>query len=264
MKTRTIKINGLLFGAPSTVLIAGPCAVESESQIMAAARAVARAGALVLRGGAFKPRTNPRSFQGLGNEGLKLLGRAKAETGLALLTEITSPQQLDLFAAAGVDILQVGSRNMHNYELLKALGSCELPVFLKRGYMATADEFVQAAEYVAAGGNERIILCERGIRTFETRTRFTLDIGAVPTLKALAPWPVAVDPSHAAGRAEFVAPLAKAGLAAGADAIMVEVHPEPQHALSDGRQSLDFAAFETFVSEIAELAAALGRPLAHL
>ncbi len=263
METREVRVGGVTFGANApVVLCAGPCAVEGEEQLLGTARAVAAGGGRVLRGGAYKPRTNPRAFQGLGKEGLKILSRAKAETGLLLLTEITSAKQLDDFLDAGVDLFQVGSRNMHNYELLKELGEADVPVFLKRGYMATADEFAMAAAYVAEAGNERIILCERGIRTFETRTRYTLDVGAVPTLKSLAPWPVAVDPSHAAGRADYVLPLAKAGLAAGADALLVEVHPNPVHALSDGRQSLDFAAFAAFVTEIKKLAHALGRPLA--
>jgi len=262
VETREVRVGDVVFGGAAIVLAAGPCAVESEGQLMAAARAVAGAGARVLRGGAFKPRTDPASFQGLGEAALSLLAAAKAETGLLVQTEITAVSQLDSFLRVGVDIVQVGSRNMHNYELLKALGGVDVPVFLKRGYMATVDEFVMAAEYIADGGNERVILCERGIRTFESRTRFTLDVGAVPTLKSIAPWPVAVDPSHAAGRADFVTPLAKAGLAAGADALLLEVHPQPRQALSDGRQSLDFAAFEQFVSEIRALAAALGRSLA--
>jgi len=261
VKTRTVQVGDVVFGGAAVVLIAGPCAVETEDQLAATARAVASQGARVLRGGAYKPRTNPRSFQGLGPDGLRLLAQVKRETGLLLQTEITAPTQLDDFAAAGVDILQIGSRNMHNYELLKTVGRSDFAVFLKRGYMATVDEFIQAAEYVADGGNDRLILCERGIRTFESRTRFTFDVGAVPALKTLAPWPVAVDPSHAAGRAEYVGPLAKAGVAAGADAVMVEVHPTPPQALSDGLQSLDFAQFAALVAELKPLAAALGRTL---
>jgi len=263
METREVQVGGVRFGAAAgVVLCAGPCAVESAEQLLATARAVKQAGARVLRGGAFKPRTNPRAFQGLGAAGLEILAAAKAETGLLLLTEITSVSQIDAFQRMGVDIFQVGSRNMHNYELLKELGAADVPVLLKRGYMATVDEFAMAADYLAQAGNERVVLCERGIRTFETRTRFTLDVAAVPTLKSIAPWPVAVDPSHAAGRAEYVLPLARAGLAAGADALVVEVHPNPQHALSDGRQSLDFPAFDALAAEIKKLATALGRPVA--
>ncbi len=261
VKTKCVRVGDVVFGADAIILVAGPCAVESADQLTATARAVAAAGGRVLRGGAFKPRTSPHSFQGLREEGLRILAAAKAETGLLLQTEITSTHQLDAFLTAGIDILQVGSRNMHNYELLKELAGVDMPVFLKRGFMATADELVQAAAYLADGGNERVVLCERGIRTFETRTRFTLDVGAVPALKTLAPWPVAVDPSHAAGRAEFVPPLAKAAVAAGADALLVEVHPDPPHALSDGRQSLDFAGFARCVEEVAALARAVGRTL---
>lgn len=262
METKEVRVGDVVFGGAAVILCAGPCTVESADQLTATAQAVAAGGARVLRGGAYKIRTNPSTFQGLGGVGLALLAEAKSRFGLPLIVEITSPAHLDEYLAAGVDIFQVGARNMHNVELLTALGTAGVPVFIKRGYMATLEELVYAAEYVAQQGNENIILCERGIRTFETRTRFTLDVGAVAALKSMVPWPVAVDPSHAAGRAEFVLPLAQAAVAAGADALLVEVHPEPARALCDGRQSLPLTDFPAFVRGVAAVAAAIGRRIA--
>lgn len=222
-------------------LIAGPCSVESMVQINTIAQGVAKCGAQVLRGGAFKPRTSPYSFTGLGEDGLKLLRQAKEMIGLPIVSEIMDAAQLSLFT--DVDILQVGARNMQNYELLKALGRCGKPVILKRGLSATLEELLHSAEYLLAGGNEQVILCERGIRTFSRQMRATLDVSAIPVLKKATHLPVIVDPSHAAGLREYVEPLALAALAAGADGLMVEVHDEPETALSDGAQALTLDAF---------------------
>ena len=230
-----ISVGNAAFGR-DFVLIAGPCAVESEEQIRAAARAVKQAGGQVLRGGAFKPRTSPYVFQGLGAEGIRLLVRAGHEAGLPVVTEITDPSQLPLFD--GVDILQVGARNMQNYELLRCLGKTDRPILLKRGLSATLTEFLLSAEYLLKEGNSRVILCERGIRTFETETRATLDVAAIPLLKKATHLPVIVDPSHAAGQAFLVPPLALAAAAAGAGGLMVEMHPQPRSARSDARQAL--------------------------
>jgi len=256
-----IRVNGTIIGGPELVVAAGPCAVEDEAQILAAARAVAAAGARLLRGGAFKPRSSPYSFQGLGEEGLRLLAAARAETGLAVVTEVLAPEDVELVARYA-DLLQVGARNMQNFRLLSAVGSQPRPVLLKRGMMATVEELLLAAEYVVAAGNPRVILCERGIRTFETATRGTLDVSAVPVLRELTHLPVIVDPSHAAGRRELVPALSRAAVAAGADGLIVEVHPDPERAVSDGRQSLTPAAFSTMMEELRRLAPALGRTLA--
>lgn len=231
------------------VVIAGPCAIESEAQMMAVAELLHRLGVPFLRGGAFKPRTSPYAFQGMGREGLELLERAARQHGLASVTEVTDPRAVDL-VARHADVLQVGARNMYNYELLRELGRCGKPVLLKRGLSATLEEFLLAAEYVALGGNENIILCERGVRTFERETRFTLDISAVPLLRQASVLPVVVDVSHAAGRRDILAPLSKAALAAGAQGVMVEVHPDPATARSDGHQQLDPAAFERYLAEL--------------
>ena len=230
-----------VIGGGALGIIAGPCAVENEEQIIAIAKAVKAAGASFLRGGAFKLRTNPYSFQGMGGEGLKLLATAKKETGLPLVSELTEIDQIEYFN--DIDIIQVGARNMQNFSLLKELGKCGKPVLLKRGLASTAMEFLLAAEYIMDAGNENIILCERGIRTFETFSRSTLDIAAVPWLKQKTHLPVIVDPSHAAGNASLVPAIAKAAVAAGADGLMIEVHNEPEHALSDGGQSLTPADF---------------------
>ena len=236
-------------------LIAGPCAVESSEQVTSIARQVSAAGAQLLRGGAFKPRTSPYTFGGLGAEGLELLCRAGRETGLPVVSEITDPRHLPLFRE--VDVLQVGARNMQNFELLRELGRQEKPVLLKRSFGATVTELLQAAEYILAGGNERVILCERGIRTFETDSRATLDVAGIAALKEQSHLPVLADPSHAAGRRELVAPLALAAAAAGADGLMIEVHDRPEEALSDGRQALTCGEFARLARRVQALTALL-------
>ena len=236
-------------------LIAGPCAVESSEQVTSIARQVSAAGAQLLRGGAFKPRTSPYTFGGLGAEGLELLCRAGREAGLPVVSEITDPRQLPLFRE--VDVLQVGARNMQNFELLRELGRQEKPVLLKRSFGATVTELLQAAEYILAGGNERVILCERGIRTFETDSRATLDVAGIAALKEQSHLPVLADPSHAAGRRELVAPLALAAAAAGADGLMIEVHDRPEEALSDGRQALTCGEFARLARRVQALTALL-------
>lgn len=236
-------------------LIAGPCAVESPEQVTSIARQVSAAGAQLLRGGAFKPRTSPYTFGGLGAEGLELLCRAGRETGLPVVSEITDPRQLSLFRE--VDVLQVGARNMQNFELLRELGRQEKPVLLKRSFGATVTELLQAAEYILAGGNERVILCERGIRTFETDSRATLDVAGIAALKEQSHLPVLADPSHAAGRRGLVAPLALAAAAAGADGLMIEVHDRPAEALSDGRQALTCGEFARLTRRVQALTALL-------
>lgn len=236
-------------------LIAGPCAVESSEQVTSIARQVSAAGAQLLRGGAFKPRTSPYTFGGLGAEGLELLCRAGRETGLPVVSEITDPRQLPLFRE--VDVLQVGARNMQNFELLRELGRQEKPVLLKRSFGATVTELLQAAEYILAGGNERVILCERGIRTFETDSRATLDVAGIAALKEQSHLPVLADPSHAAGRRELVTPLALAAAAAGADGLMIEVHDRPAEALSDGRQALTCGEFVRLARRVQALTALL-------
>ena len=236
-------------------LIAGPCAVESSEQVTSIARQMSAAGAQLLRGGAFKPRTSPYTFGGLGAEGLELLCRAGRETGLPVVSEITDPRQLPLFRE--VDVLQVGARNMQNFELLRELGRQEKPVLLKRSFGATVTELLQAAEYILAGGNERVILCERGIRTFETDSRATLDVAGIAVLKEQSHLPVLADPSHAAGRRELVAPLALAAAAAGADGLMIEVHDRPEEALSDGRQALTCGEFARLARRVQALTALL-------
>ena len=244
-----IRLNGLEIGGDGFVVMAGPCSVESEKQIMATAEAVAAAGARVLRGGAFKPRTSPYDFQGLEAEGLKLLRKAKEATGLAIVTEIMSDRDVDLVAEYA-DCMQVGARNMQNFSLLKMLGSCRRPVLLKRGMSSTIKELLMSAEYIVAHGNPNVILCERGIRTFETATRNTCDISAVPVLNELTHLPVILDPSHAAGKRSLIPPLARAGVAIGADGLIVEVHPWPEKAVSDGAQSLTLAGFQTMMRQL--------------
>jgi len=239
------------------VVAAGPCAVESEEQILITARAVKKAGADLLRGGAFKPRTGPHTFQGLREDGLKLLAMAGKETGLPIVTEVMSPDNVGL-VAEHADLLQVGARNMQNFDLLRELGRVRKPVLLKRGMSATIEEFLAAAEYILAEGNHQVILCERGIRTFETATRNTLDLSVVPLIKELSHLPIMVDPSHATGRRSLVPPMAKAALVAGAHGILIEVHPEPEKALSDGPQSLTFQGLEKMMEEIVRLNAFLG------
>ena len=242
--------NGEIGGASLTV-IAGPCSVESEEQIITVARSVKASGAKLLRGGAFKPRTSPYAFQGLREEGIKLLLEAKKDTGLPIVTEIMDLSQLDLFEE--VDVIQVGARNMQNFELLKQLGHTRKPILLKRGLANTYQELLMSAEYIMAFGNESVILCERGIRTFENYTRNTLDISAIPVLKKLSHLPVIVDPSHAAGAAEFVPPLSMAAVAAGADGLIIEVHNNPPCALCDGMQSLTMPEFDTLMKQLSLL-----------
>jgi len=245
-------------GGTEVVVMAGPCAVEGEEQVFATARAVAAAGARVLRGGAFKPRTSPYSFQGLGAEGLELLAAAGRAHGLPIVTEVVAPEDVPL-VARHADVLQIGARNMQNFRLLQAVGECERPVLLKRGLVATLEELLLAAEYVMSAGNPDVILCERGIRTFARETRNTLDLAAIPLLKERSHLPVVADPSHGTGLRALVPPLARAALAAGADGLMVEVHPDPAQALSDGPQSLTFGDFEALMASLAPLATALGR-----
>lgn len=249
-----IDVNGVKIGSGFT-FIAGPCSIESEEQIIEVAEAVKKAGANILRGGAFKPRTSPYSFQGLRSDGLKLLVEAKKVTGLPIVTEIMDERHLDLFT--DVDIIQVGARNMQNFELLKELGHCDKPVLLKRGLANTIQELLMSAEYIMAGGNERVILCERGIRTFETATRNTLDISAVPVLHELSHLPVIVDPSHACGIARLVEPMALAAAACGADGVMIEVHNNPAKALCDGPQSLTPEQFDSTVKKVKKVLTAV-------
>ena len=249
-----IRVGGAQIGGGGVTVIAGPCSVESEEQIITVAQDVRRAGAQLLRGGAFKPRTSPYAFQGLREEGIRLLLEAKKETGLPIVTEIMDLSQLDLFAE--VDVIQVGARNMQNFELLKQLGHLDKPVLLKRGLANTYQELLMSAEYIMASGNERVILCERGIRTFENYTRNTLDVSAVPVLKKLSHLPVIIDPSHAVGIAEFVPPLALAAVAAGADGLLIEVHNDPPHARCDGMQSLTPGQFDKLMRKMDILVAA--------
>ncbi len=257
-----VRVGRAEFGSGAVNVIAGPCAVESREQMTAAARAAAGSGAKVLRGGAYKPRTSPYSFQGLEREGLELLAEAAAAAGLASVTEVIDEESLAA-AVEYVDMLQVGSRNMQNFHLLRAVGRANKPVLLKRGFSATIEEWLMAAEYILAGGNTQVVLCERGIRTFETYTRNTLDLSAVSLVKKLSHLPVIVDPSHATGRAELVAPMSLAAVAAGADGIIVEMHPEPEKALCDGKQSLDPAAFDRLMREVDIIARALNRGVVY-
>jgi len=242
------------------VIMAGPCSVESREQLLAAADGVKRSGAHILRGGAFKPRTSPYTFQGLEEEGLKLLAEAKRATGLPIVTEVLDTDQVPLVAEYA-DILQIGARNIQNFALLKEVGKIRKPVLLKRGMSTTIKEWLMAAEYILVGGNLDVMLCERGIRTFETETRFTLDLNAVPVLKKLSHLPVIVDPSHGTGHWEYVPAMAKAAVASGADGLIIEVHPNPEEALSDGPQSLKPEKFGWLMSELSVLAQALGRSL---
>jgi 3-deoxy-7-phosphoheptulonate synthase len=255
-----VPINGLSVGGKKLIVMAGPCAVEGREQLLEAAQAVKSAGGHMLRGGAFKPRTSPYSFQGLGEEGLQYLAAAREETGLPVVTEVMAPEQVPLVMSYA-DILQVGARNMQNYALLHAVGEAQRPVLLKRGMMSTIEELLMSAEYILSHGNERIMLCERGIRTFETYTRNTLDINAVPLLKQLSHLPVLVDPSHGTGKWELVAAVSRAAVAAGADGLLIEVHPHPSQALSDGAQSLKPEPFAQLLVELRAVAQAVGREL---
>jgi len=255
-----ISVGRCAIGSPQLAIMAGPCSVEGEQQAFAIAAAVARAGATIMRGGAYKPRTSPYSFQGLGEEGLKLLRRAADAHGLAVVSEVMDTQQVALVARYA-DILQVGARNMQNYSLLKEVGHAEKPVLLKRGLAATIEEWLMSAEHVLSNGNAQVILCERGIRTFETYTRNTLDLNAIPVVKELSHLPVIVDPSHGTGIRNKVAPMARAAIAAGADGLIIEVHHDPDHALSDGAQSLYPEQFDELVGQIRTIAGVLGRRL---
>ncbi len=253
--------EGSVIGGGKLGIIAGPCSVENDQQITGIAQDVKASGAAFLRGGAFKPRTSPYAFQGLRAEGLELLRHARKKTGLPIVTEIMSPNHMVLFE--DVDIIQVGARNMQNFELLKELGKVDKPILLKRGLANTIEELLMSAEYIMAAGNEQVILCERGIRSFETMTRNTLDISAVPLLKSISHLPVVVDPSHAAGISSLVEPLALAAVAAGADGLIIEVHNDPPHALSDGAQSLTPEQFRSLAARIAEIAPMFGKEVAH-
>jgi len=253
-----IDVNGRRIGDSFFGLIAGPCAVEDREQTLQTARAVADAGATMLRGGAFKPRTSPYSFQGLGSEGLAVLQEAREETGLPIVTELVDPRHVEEVLDAA-DVIQIGARNMQNFVLLEEVGRARKPVLLKRGASASVEELLMAAEYVAKEGNEQIMLCERGIRTFERTTRYTLDLGSVAVLKQETHLPVLVDPSHAAGRRELVLPLARAAVAVGADGIIVETHPRPDEALSDGPQQIPTSEFAEFAAQIATLVTLMGK-----
>ena len=253
-----VDVGNVAVGDSEIVVMAGPCSVESAEQISLVAKGVGEAGARILRGGAFKPRTSPYSFQGLGEEGLYLLAAAREESGLPIVTEVVAPEDVGL-VGAHADMLQIGARNMQNFRLLSEVGAQPLPVLLKRGISSSIEELLLAAEYVVSAGNPSVILCERGIRTFETATRNTFDVSAVPVLKEKTHLPVIVDPSHAAGQRSLVPPLAAAGVAAGADGVLVEVHNDPDSALSDGPQSLTIPGFTTMMSRLKAIADAMGR-----
>jgi 3-deoxy-7-phosphoheptulonate synthase len=256
-----IKVRDFVIGGDEVVVIAGPCSVESEEQTLSTARAVRAAGAKVLRGGAYKPRTSPYEFRGLGKQGLEILAAAREETGLAIITEVMTPSDVAQVYDY-TDIFQIGARNCQNYYLLEEVGRTGKPVMLKRGMSMQIEEWLLAAEYVLSQNNPNVIFCERGIRTFETQTRNTFDIAAVPVIQRLSHLPIFVDPSHAAGKRPFVAPLALAGVAAGADGLMIEVHPNPDHALSDGNQSLNFDEFNELMPRLGTVASAVGRSVA--
>ena len=256
----TIPVNGISVGGDKIVVMAGPCSVESREQILETAHAVKEAGGSVLRGGAFKPRSSPYSFQGLGEEGLKYLAEAREQTGLPIITEVMSSEDIELVGEY-TDIFQIGARNNQNYPLLKAVGKTSKPVFLKRGISGTIQELLMGAEYILSNGNMQVMVCERGIRTYETATRNTFDINAIPVLKQLTHLPVVADPAHGTGQWEYVSPIAKAAVAAGADALMIEVHPNPSKAWSDGAQSLTFERFGSLMKELKAIASAVGRQL---
>lgn len=253
-----IDVSGVKIGGGHLAMIAGPCSVESKEQVLEIAKSVKASGANMLRGGAFKPRTSPYAFQGMGLEGLDILCEVKKETGLPIVTELMSPEHLDVFNEK-VDLIQIGARNMQNFDLLKQLGQLDRPILLKRGLNATYEEWMMSAEYIMASGNENVILCERGIRTFETYTRNTLDLQAIPVLKKLTHLPVIVDPSHAGGKWWLVDSMAKASVAAGADGLMVEVHNDPESALCDGAQSLKPQKYNELISEIIQIAKVIGK-----
>ena len=255
-----IDFGGVAMGGRKIPVMAGPCAVENAELMLQVADDVKKAGAVCLRGGAFKPRTSPYSFQGLGEEGLQYLAEARKRTGLPVVTEVMDPRDMDVIVKYA-DVVQIGTRNMQNFRLLKEVGKYDKPVLLKRGLSATIKEWLMSAEYVMSEGNHNVMLCERGIRTYETATRNTLDLSAIPVLKELTHLPVVVDPSHAVGRWDLVAPMAKAAVAAGADGLIIEVHPNPEEALSDGEQSLKPALFAQLMEELRPIAAAVGREI---
>jgi 3-deoxy-7-phosphoheptulonate synthase len=259
-ETTIVDVNGVKIGGSEIVIIAGPCAVESKEQLFETARSVNANGARILRGGAFKPRSSPYSFQGLGKEGLELLREIRKETGLPIVTEVMDTKQVELVADYA-DMVQVGSRNMQNFPLLKEVGKCGKPVMLKRGMMATIEEFLNAAEYIIHHGNDQVVLCERGIRTFATSTRNTLDLSAVPMLKHVSHLPVIVDPSHATGLRWMIPAMSKAAIAAGADGIMMEVHYKPDTALCDGHQSLTPDGFNDLMGDLRKIAGAVGKSI---
>ena len=254
--------GGVAIGGDDVVVMAGPCSVESEAQILASARAVRESGAVVLRGGAFKPRTSPYSFQGLGKQGLELLAKAREETGLAIVTEVMDSEDVDLVARYA-DLLQVGARNMQNYALFKRVGRTGKPVLLKRGIAATITELLLAAEYILAEGNPHVILCERGVRSFDQATRFLFDLTAIPLVHKLSHLPIVADPSHGTGLRDKVTPMARAAVAAGADGLLIEVHPDPAHALSDGAQSLAPGQFAELMKQARAIAEVIGRRVAE-
>lgn len=253
-----VKIDGVSVGTRQVIVMAGPCSVESREQLMETAAVVKEAGAHILRGGAYKPRTSPYAFQGLGLKGLELLREAREEFGLPVITEVMSPQEVALVAQYA-DILQIGARNMQNFALLHTVGEVQKPVMLKRGMMSTIEELLMAAEYILSHGNHRVMVCERGIRTFEPSTRYTMDINAIPVLKSLTHLPVIADPSHGTGKWDLVTPIARASVAAGADGLIVEVHPHPENALSDGAQSLKPDKFAKMLADVRNIAQAIGR-----
>ena len=253
-----VDVNGVQIGGKKLAMIAGPCSVETEEQIVGIAQDVKKMGANFLRGGAFKPRTSPYAFQGLKYEGLELLKEAREKTGLPIVTELMSPYDIEKFVE-DVDVIQVGARNMQNFDLLKELGKTNKPILLKRGLSATIEEWLMSAEYIMSEGNENVILCERGIRTYETYTRNTLDLSAIPAVKKLSHLPIIVDPSHATGKYWMVEPLAKAAVAVGADGLIIEVHNDPENALCDGAQSIKPSKFEKLVEELKPIATAVGR-----
>ncbi len=255
-----IDVSGVPIGPGALAIIAGPCAVESYEQLLETAKAVKRAGGVLLRGGAFKPRSSPYNFQGLGEEGIKMLADVRRETGLPFVTEVMDPRMVE-FVAEYADMLQVGSRNMHNYPLLIEVGKTRKPILLKRGMMATLEEFLMSAEYILNQGNEQVVLCERGIRTFEPTTRNTLDLSAVPMLKHLTHLPVIVDPSHGTGHRWMVPVMAKASVTAGADGLIIEIHYKPEEALCDGQQSLNPDEFSILMSDLRKVAKAIGRDI---
>ncbi len=255
-----VDVAGVKIGGKRIAVMAGPCSVESESQLMATARAVKASGASLLRGGAYKPRTSPYAFQGLGEDGLKILAKARKETGLGIVTEVMESAEVELVAEYA-DLLQVGARNMQNSKLLRKLSLIRKPVLLKRNFSATLNEFLMSAEYILSGGNDQVILCERGIRTFVEYTRNTLDLNVVPAVKQLSHLPIIVDPSHGTGRHDLIIPMSRAAIAAGADGLIIEVHPQPAEALSDGDQSLTPEAFARLMKEAGTIARAMGREL---